>query len=188
MSQIKLTESLDALSKKIDELETEIKNKDEKIQLLQNRVEILEEEKESQGNEIDDLEQYSRWNCLLLHDVVETNAECRDDIIIKTCAEELGIDVKQEDLDRSQRLGKVKRNGSKPRPIMVKFAHHAVRNKVFSNKKKLKGKKLLITESCIVYRMKLLDEARQKYGVRHIWTYDSRVMYKENNEISVYTT
>ena len=27
MSQIKLTESLDALSKKIDELETEIKNK-----------------------------------------------------------------------------------------------------------------------------------------------------------------
>ena len=181
-----MTESLDALSKKIDELETEIKNKDEKIQLLENRVEILEEEKESQGKEIDDLEQYSRRNCLLLHGVVETNAECTDDIIIKTCAEELGIDVKQEDLDRSHRLGKVKRNDNKPRPIIVKFARYAVRNKVFSNKKKLKGKKLLITESLTVYRMKLLDEARQKYGVRNVWTYDGRVMYKENNKISVY--
>ena len=139
ISQIKVTESLDALSKKIDELETEIKNKDEKIQLLENRVEILEE-KESQGKEIDDLEQYSRRNCLLLHSVVETNAECTDDIIIKTCAEELGIDVKQEDLDRSHRLGKVKSDDNKTRPIIVKFDRYAVRNKVFSNKKQLKGK------------------------------------------------
>ena len=186
ISQIKVTESLDALSKKIDELETEIKNKDEKIQLLENRVEILKEEKESQGKEIDDLEQYSRRNCLLLHGVVETNTECTDDIIIITCAEELGIDVKQEDLDRSHRLGKVKRNDNKPRPIIVKFARYAVRNKVFSNKKKLKGKKLLMTESLTVYRMKLLDEARQKYGVRNVWTYDGRVMYQENNKIYVY--
>ena len=149
-----MTESLDALSKNIDELETEIKNKDEKIQLLENKVEILEEEKESQGKGIDDLEQYSRRNCLFLHGVVETNAECIDDIINKTCAEELCIDVKQEDLERSRRLGKVKRNDNKPRPIIAKFARYAVRSNVFSNKKKLKGKKLLITESLTVFRMK----------------------------------
>ena len=135
-----MTVSLDALSKKVDEPETKIKNEDEKIQLLENRVEILEEEKESQGKEIYDLEQYSRRKCLLLHGVVETNAECTDDIIIKTCAEELGIDVKQEDLDRSHRLRKVKRNDNKPRPIIVKFARYAVRNKVFSNKKNLRVK------------------------------------------------
>ena len=34
--------------------------------------------------------------------------------------------------------------------------------------------------------MKLLDEARQKYGVTNVWTYDGCVMYKENNEIFVY--
>ena len=103
---------------------------------MQNRVEILEEEKESLGKEIDDLEQYSRRNCLVLHGVVETNAECTDDIIIKTSAEELGIDVTQEDLDRRHRLGRVKRNENKPRPIIVNFARYAVRNKVFSNKQK----------------------------------------------------
>ena len=34
--------------------------------------------------------------------------------------------------------------------------------------------------------MKLLDKARQKHGVRNVWTHDGRVMYKENNEMSVY--
>ena len=91
--------SLDALLKKIDELETEMKNKDEKIQLLENRVEILEEEeKESQGKEIDDLQQYSRRNCLLLHGVAETNAECTDNIIIKTCAKSLVLILSKKTL------------------------------------------------------------------------------------------
>ena len=105
---------------------------------MENRIEILEDEKESQGKEIDDLEQYSGRNCLLLHGVVETNAECTNDIIIiiQTCAEELAIDVKQEYIERSHRLGKVKRNGNKSQPIILKFARYAVRNKVLSNKKK----------------------------------------------------
>ena len=55
-------------------------------------------------------------------------------------AEELSIDVKQDDLDRSHRLGKVKRNDNKPRPITMKFARYAVRNKVFSNEKNLRVK------------------------------------------------
>ena len=33
--------------------------------------------------------------------------------------------------------------------------------------------------------MKLLDDARQKYGVRNVLTYDGRVMYQENNKIYV---
>ena len=100
--------------------------------------------------------------------------------------EELGIDIKQEDLDRSHALGKIKRNDNKPRLTILKFARYAVRNKLFSNKKKLKCKKLLITGSLTVYRMKLIEKARQKFGVRNVWTYDGRVIYKENNEISVY--
>ena len=97
ISQIKVTESLDALSKKIDELETEIKNKDEKIQLLENRVEILEE-KESQGKEIDDLERYFRRNCLLLDGVFEANVECADDIIIKPVQKSLVLMLSKKTL------------------------------------------------------------------------------------------
>ena len=56
-------------------------------------------------------------------------------ILLLKRAEELNIDIKQDDLDRSHRLGKVKRNDNKPQPIIMKFARYAVRNKVFSNKK-----------------------------------------------------
>ena len=50
------------------------------------------------------------------------------------------------------------------------------------NKKKLKGKRLLITESLTSSRMQLLGEALKKYGVRNFWTSDGRVMVKENNK------
>ena len=45
ISQIKVTDSLDALSKKIDELETEIKNKDEKNQLLEIELKFWKKKK-----------------------------------------------------------------------------------------------------------------------------------------------
>ena len=184
-SQIKVTESLNELSKKFDELETEIKKKDNKIQELESRVETLEEEKESLAKEVDDLEQYSRRNCLVLHGIKESKDESTDQLAVQMFSEELAVDVKVEDLDRSHRLGKP-REDNKPRPIIVKFARYAVRSNVFSNKKKLKGKNLLITESLTVYRMKLLDEARMKYGVRNVWTFDGRVMCRENNKVFVY--
>ena len=49
-SQIKVTESLDTLFKKLDELENEIKKKDDKIQILENRVEELEKKERFHGN------------------------------------------------------------------------------------------------------------------------------------------
>ena len=61
-SQIKVTESLEDLKKKFNELEIEIKNQDSKIEILENKVETLEEEKGSLVKEIDELEQYSRRN------------------------------------------------------------------------------------------------------------------------------
>ena len=185
-SQIKATKSLHELTKKFNELEIEIKNKDNKIKNLEDEVECLAEEKDSLVKKIDELEQYSRRNCLVLHGIKETDGECTDDIVLKTFSEELDVNVKEEDLDRSHRLGKEKRDDNRPRPIIVKFARYAVRSKVFANKRKLKGKSLLITESLTVSRMKMFDDARKKYGPRNVWSYDGRVMCKENNKVFVY--
>ena len=45
---------------------------------------------------------------------------------------------------------------------MVKFAHFAARKEIFFNQRKLKGKRLLITESLTSSRMHLLGEAQKK--------------------------
>ena len=115
-------------------------------------------------SEIDDLEQYSRRNCLVLHGVNESKEENTNEIIIKTFSEEIGVEIKEDDLDRSHRLGKPKRKDNKPWPIIVKFARYAVRREIFMNKRKLKGKRLLITESLTSSRMQALGEAQKNMG------------------------
>ena len=137
-------------------------------------------------SETDDLEQYSRRNCLVLHGVNESNEENTNEIIIKTFSEELGVEIKEDDLDRSHWLGKPKRKDNKTRAIIVKFTRYAVRKEIFMNKSKLEGKLLLITESLTSSRMPLLSDAQRKYGVRNVWTSTGRIMVKENDKIFLY--
>ena len=132
------------------------------------------------------MEHYPRRNFLILHGVSESNDENTNEIIIKTFSEELGVKIKEGDLDRSHRLGKPKRKDNKPRPIIVKFARYAIRRVIFMNKRKLKGKRLLITESLTSSRMQLSGDAQRKYRVRNVWTSDGRVMVKENDKIFLY--
>ena len=80
-------------------------------------------------------------------------------------------------------------SSSKPRPVIVKFARCNIREKVFKSKKKLKGKNISITESLTRYQMSVLNEAREKYGFKNVWTYGRRIPYKDNNygqKIKVY--
>ena len=102
------------MSAKFDDLEKEIKKKNEKVNQLEKIIENLVEQQKSLSSEIDDLEQYSRRNCLVLHGVNESNDENTNEIIIKTFSEELGVEIKEDDLDRSHRLGKPKRKDNKP--------------------------------------------------------------------------
>ena len=63
------------MSQKFDDPEKEIKKKDEKINRLEKTIENLVEKKKSLSSEIDDLEQYSQRNSLVLHGVNESNNE-----------------------------------------------------------------------------------------------------------------
>lgn len=190
---IKVTQSLDSMSKRFDELEATLKEKDEKIKELETKIDNLEDQNEdlvTQNrnflNKIDDLEQYSRRNCLLLHGVDENDDENTDELVLTTVAVEMGIQLNEEDIDRTHRLGKPNRKDGKPRPIIVKFTRYAVRNKVFIYKRSLKGKRFLITESLTAYRMKLLIEAQNKFGTKNVWTSDGRILYKVNNKVLLY--
>ena len=49
-------------------------------------------------------------------------------------------------------------------------------------KKNLKAKNISITESLTGYQMTVLNEARQKFGFKNVWTYNGRIIYKHNND------
>ena len=67
-------------------------------------------------------------------------------------------------------MAKPNRSDDKPCPVIIEFARYNVRRKVYYNKRKLKGKNILITESLTVVRVKLLKQAQTKYGV-HVFDF-----------------
>ena len=75
----------------------------------------------------------------------------------------------------------------KPRHIIIKLVRYNDRKKIFDSEKKLKGKKIAITESLTVTRMKKFIEARERYNFKNVWTSDGKVLYKvASGKIKVY--
>ena len=68
-------------------------------------------------NLVDRQEQYSRRNCLLVHEIAETNKENTDGLVLKTLNEKLGINITKNETDRSHRISR-KIHGQKPRSII----------------------------------------------------------------------
>ena len=66
----------------------------------------------------------------------ETKDENTGEVTIKTLSEKMNIEISQEDLDRTHRIGKTDRNDNKSIPTIIKFARYAVRNNVYRKEKK----------------------------------------------------
>ena len=118
-----------------------------------------------------------------MHGLRENDGENTDKIVIDTIRNEMDIVISEQDIDRTHRIGKANRNDGKSRPIIVKFARYAVRNQVYRNKRVLKGKNLLITESLTERRVKALKDAQSEFGTSNVWTSDGRMFYKKENRI-----
>ena len=128
---IELTSWVEFLTSKFDELENKRKEKVELINSLQIEVSSLKVEVKNL-KEIDDQEQYSRRNCLLIHGLNEIKTENTDEMVLDVINDKLNMEMPQVSIDRSHRLGKGK--GQKPRAIIVKFTRYKDRNHVFRNK------------------------------------------------------
>ena len=86
-------------------MKKENKKKDEKISKLEERIKDLESENKGFSESIDEFEQFTRRNCLLLHGIKEEPKENTDDVVIKSLSENLDTELDKEDLDRTHRVG-----------------------------------------------------------------------------------
>lgn len=130
----------------------------------------------------DDQENYTRRNCLLIHGIKELKDEDTDKQVIDFCKDNLGINLTLQDLERTHRLGKPRTDKTKNRPIIAKFSSYRTRNNIFINKKKLKGKATMITESLSKQRADLYKKTRDVFE-KSCWTRDSTIFAKVGTEI-----
>ena len=132
-------------------------------------------------------EQCSRCDCLLLHGILKKKQENTDELCIKAIHEHLDLDINNRDINRTHRIGNPRNTDEKPRPIIIKLVRYNDRKKIFDSKKKLKGKKIAITESLTVTCMKKLNEARERYNFKNVWTSDGKILYKDGSgKIKIY--
>ena len=86
--------------------------------------------------------------------------------------------IKPEDIDRSHRLGKRKSSkNAKPRPVIVKFVRYNTRNRIYRNKKKVKGTGISVTESLTAKRINMLEKAREEHTFNNVRSQDGRIMF-----------
>ena len=98
----------------------------------------------------------------------ENSNEDMDKLVINIINNDLEIDLMEVAIDRTHRNGEPKKKRKTARSIIVKFVRYYDRNEVFSKKKHVKGKDILITECLTSFRMNKLEEAREKCGFNHV--------------------
>ena len=131
---------------------------------------------------VDQQRQYSRRKCLLIHGVEENSNEDTDKLVLNIINNDLEIDLTEVAIDCTHRTGDPKKKRKTGRPIIAKFLRYYDRKEVLSIKKNFKGKGLSITKSLTSFRMKKLEEAREKFGFKHVWTIDGSVFFKNGND------
>lgn len=140
-----------------------------------NYLRKISDEMDANENRLDSLEQYSRRNCLLVHGVIESPKEDCTAVLMKLFKEKEITLLNPSEIDRTHRLGVPRGDAKNPRPIIIKFTSYGPRRRVFTNKKKLKGCGITITEQLTTKRMALLKEARTRYGLHNAWSLDGNV-------------
>ena len=104
-----VNESIKFINEKFEKMEAERKEKERQISELKNEVKYLNQKVEPMDMSLDHHEQYSRRNCLLIHDVKENEKENTDEVVIEFFEKEMKEKLSANDIDRSHRLEKKKR-------------------------------------------------------------------------------
>ena len=133
----------------------------------------IQSELQTKSNILEDLQQYSRRNCLIITGLPERTGENSDNVI-KDLAEEIGVTINDSDIDRSHRLGPP--TAGRMRPIIVKMTRYNKRLELIRSRRKLKGRNIGIQESLTEYKQYLLKKAQELVKrcdiAKSTWTWD----------------
>ena len=102
-------------------------------------------------------QQYSGRNKLLIYGVEKNSNEDTGKLVLKFIKNDLEINLTEAAINRTSYWGPKlkKKKKKKVRPIIAKFIRYYDRKEVFSKRKYLKRKDILITEKLTSFKMKI---------------------------------
>lgn len=127
---------------------------------------------------LDDIEQYSRRDNVVLRGVPESQGEVTNTLVIDV-ANSIGVTVTEGDISTSHRMGRPQPN--KVRPIVARFVRRDLRTDLLKNKRKLKEssndtmKNVMLGEHLSPGRAKLLKVLKNDDSIDKVWTIDGTI-------------
>ena len=157
-----LYQRVEVMEGKLFDVENELDKTKQERENLVNENDILKQEVETLKNISDDLETSHRSNYLVISNIRSDNNKTDEEQFIELCNSKLGMseNITKEDIAN---VSRIKVNPSENRPnqkekIIIKFQNEKARNRVFKNKKHLKGSGNVITEFLTRWKNDLLKQ------------------------------
>lgn len=106
----------------------------------------LTSQQEMLQTRLDDLEDRSRRNNVVIHGISDSKETWNDteEKALAALHSALGVEIPPSDVERAHRIGAL--SASKPRPIIMKFCSFKTRDKVLSARAKLKESGISVSE------------------------------------------
>ena len=195
-----LKRSVEFLSKKYDEVISQLQVANNRISQQSTTIKNVQEELNKvkkqatdASHQAEELAQYIRRDCLEISGVPPSESYSSNDIVCSV-GKLIGIQITNGDISTAHPVPSFK-SDALPK-IVVKFVRRDVRNRFYANRRKLVKKKacnlpdlgldlnnnVYISESLTSTRKKLFGEInkeRKRLKWKHIWTQNGRIFIKE---------
>ena len=187
-----------SLNNKFDSLLKENQELKSKVDNAVKRIDYLENELSKAHSNNDELESYVRRQCLVVNNLKPEQGKTDQELFLDLCNNNFAeLNITSESISKLHRLPRNPHNQNhadeKPLALVVKFVKDMVRDRLFKNKKNLKGKGVTITELLTTKRSQLLSKCIEKIpsdGLsRAIWTDNGKILVKigENRPVGLKT-
>lgn len=170
--------------RKIEESVAALKNENEKLenklQNLQNNLPAADVGHPELEDRLDRLDQSARSCNLRIFNFKEKADENVKQEIKNILNSKIHTTLTDEDILLCYRVGKKKEN--KHRGILIKLKNTTTKQCIFTKKRLLKGTGIVVKEDLTNTRLKIMNKAIDKLGVKNVWSENGKIfcIYNEN--------
>ena len=156
---------------------------------LKTTIKDLQDGNKKLSCSLDELDQYSRSQNLLIHGVPTPSDGSAEGNIIKSMVDLLNnnmpsLGLLESDISNAHRFGRVTtaaQSTTKPPSVVISFSRRVLRNSILEHRKELKGKRISVTEQLTPSRSAILKKATDLVATHHLnaaWSHDGRILIK----------
>ncbi len=128
-----------------------------------------------------DCEQYTRRWSVRVYGIAELDDEDCTKLVVDVFKNNLGLSLNATHIEAAHRVGKTRvlEDGKViPKAIICRFCDRRDRDRVMTNRKKLKGKKIAIADDLTTLNYKLLNRVKNHTKFQDSWAWNGRVFGK----------